>query len=104
MAASLSHHPCGRGSSEGRLFYLVKWTKGGSPTCCLSPSVGDVNQSGNVDITDIQVMVDNQFIGLTPLPCEAEGDIDFSGIVDITDLQLLIDNQFVTLTPLPPCP
>jgi hypothetical protein len=72
--------------------------------CCLPPTVGDCDQSGGVDISDVQVLVDNQFLTLTPLVCEAEGDIDFSGVVDITDLQLLIDNQFLTLTPLPPCP
>ena len=75
-----------------------------SPGCCLEPSVGDIDQSGVVDITDIQLLVDNQFLSLTPLLCEAEGDIDFSGAVDITDLSILIDNQFLTLTPLPPCP
>jgi len=73
-------------------------------TCCLPPTVGDINQSGIVDITDIQVLVDNQFLTLTPLVCDDEGDIDLSGVVNITDLQLLIDNQFITLTPLPPCP
>jgi len=72
--------------------------------CCIPPTVGDVNQSGEVDITDLQVMIDNQFLTLTPLVCEAEGDTDLSGQVDITDLQVLIDNQFLTLKPLPPCP
>jgi len=72
--------------------------------CCLPPTVGDVDQSGEVDITDISVMVDNQFLTLTPLICADEGDVDFSGVVDITDLSVMIDNQFLTLTPLPPCP
>lgn len=76
----------------------------GSLTCCIPPTVGDVDQSGVVDITDIQVLVDNQFLTLTPLVCFDEGDIDFSGMVDITDLQFLIDNQFISLTPLPACP
>ena len=72
--------------------------------CCLPPTVGDVDQSGVVDITDISVLIDNQFLTLTPLICDEEGDVDFSGVVDITDLSILIDNQFLTLTPLPPCP
>jgi len=72
--------------------------------CCIPPTVGDIDQSGGVDITDISVLIDNQFLTLTPLICEEEGDVDFSGTVDITDLSLLIDNQFLTLTPLPPCP
>lgn len=72
--------------------------------CCISPTLGDCDQSGEVDITDISVLVDNQFLTLTPLVCEQEGDIDVNGVVDITDLTILIDNQFLTLTPLPPCP
>ena len=66
--------------------------------------MGDCDQSGAVDITDISVLIDNQFLTLTPLVCEAEGDVDYSGVVDITDLSVLIDNQFLTLTPLGPCP
>ncbi len=72
--------------------------------CCFPPTRGDINQSFVVDITDVSLLVDNQFLSLTPLVCDEEGDIDFSGMVDITDLSLLIDNQFLTLTPLPPCP
>ncbi len=72
--------------------------------CCLPPTVGDLDQSGVVDISDVSVLVDNQFISLTPLVCEAEGDLDFTGVVDVTDLSILIDNQFLTLTPLAPCP
>jgi len=72
--------------------------------CCMTPTVGDVDQSGAVDITDISVLIDNQFLTLTPLGCEDEGDVDYSGTVDITDLSVLIDNQFLTLTPLGPCP
>ena len=77
---------------------------GGTPGCCLPPTVGDVDQSGGVDITDISVLIDNQFLTLVPLVCEVEGDCDFSGGVDISDLSILIDNQFLTLAPLGPCP
>jgi len=73
-------------------------------SCCLPPTVGDCDQSGVVDITDVSVLIDNQFLTLTPLVCEDEGDCDLSGVVDITDVSVLIDNQFLTLTPLPPCP
>ncbi len=76
----------------------------GSSTCCIPPTVGDVDQSGAVDITDISVLIDNQFLTLTPLVCFDEGDVDFSGGVDVTDLSILIDNQFLTLTPMLPCP
>ncbi len=80
--------------------------------CCIPLTVGDVDQSGGVDITDVAVLIDNQFLTLTPLMCEEEGNINYPGsgyettdmVVDITDLSILIDNQFLTLTPLPPCP
>lgn len=72
--------------------------------CCIPPTMGDCNQSGAVDITDVSVLIDNQFLTLTPLICDQEADVDFSGIVDITDLSVLIDNQFLTLTPLAACP
>ncbi len=87
-----------------RCFEIVN--SGGPPAgcCCIPPTVGDTDQSGAVDITDVSILVDNQFLTLTPLICEEEGDVDFSGVVDISDLSILIDNQFLTLTPLPPCP
>ena len=63
---------------------------------------GDFDDNGNVDITDLSILVDNQFLTLTPLlPPTERGDLDCSGgSIDITDLQVLIDNQFLTLTPL----
>lgn len=72
--------------------------------CCLPPTVGDTDQSGFVDITDISVLIDNQFLTLSSLVCDEEADINFTGTVDITDLQMLIDSQFLTLEPLPACP
>jgi len=72
--------------------------------CCVPETVGDVNQSGEVDITDIQVMIDHQFLSLAPLVCVEEGDINFNLDVDITDLQIMIDYQFLSLTDFPACP
>ncbi len=76
----------------------------GDACCCVPPTLGDIDQSGAVDITDIQLLVDNQFISLTALDCSQEADMDLDRSVDITDLTILIDNQFLTLTPLPECP
>jgi thrombospondin type 3 repeat protein len=64
----------------------------------------DCSPGDGVDITDISVLIDNQFLTLAPLGCPEEADVDLSGDIDITDLSILIDNQFLTLTPLPPCP
>jgi hypothetical protein len=100
------------GSAGGKTLTHGFWQVFASGTCCIPPTVGDVDQSGGVDITDVQLLVDNQFLTLTPLICKDEGNINYPGsgygvtdtLVDISDLQLLIDNQFLTLTPLPPCP
>ncbi len=103
---SCAHSHCFNCYQKGKAWWWMMakisgWTA--SP-CCLPPTVGDIDQSTVVDITDVSMLVDNQFLSLTPLDCEEEGDIDFSGAVDITDLSILIDNQFLTLTELPPCP
>jgi hypothetical protein len=104
LVGTVGQNATGEATSTNMELYHGFWQVFGSGTCCIPPTVGDCDQSGGVDITDIQVLVDNQFLTLTPLVCEAEGDCDFSGVVDITDLQILIDNQFLTLTPLSPCP
>jgi len=63
---------------------------------------GDLDDNGIIDITDLSILIDNQFLTLTPLlPPPERGDVDCSGgTVDITDLQVLIDNQFLSLAPL----
>lgn len=73
--------------------------------CCVA-TVGNINcdPGDAVDISDIQALIDNLFLTLTPLCCYEEANVDFLGTVDISDLQVLIDNQFLTLTPMSPCP
>lgn len=83
------------------------------PPCCTG-STGDVDCSpdGTVDISDVQTLIDNLFLSLTPLCCETSANMNYPGsgagetdtLVDITDLSILIDNQFLTLAPLPACP
>ncbi|MCP4685402.1 MAG: hypothetical protein GY867_08130 [bacterium] len=80
--------------------------------CCADASVGDVNCSSVIDITDLQVMIDHLFLTLSLLCCAEEGNVNYPGsglegesdITDIVDLQLMIDSQFLTLEPMPPCP
>ncbi|MCP4684397.1 MAG: hypothetical protein GY867_03015 [bacterium] len=88
------------GAATGRLFSFEVFVD-----CCagLQGNV-DCDVSDIVDVTDIQVLVDNLFLSLTPLCCFNEADLDTNGLIDITDLSLLIDNQFLTLTPLSECP
>jgi hypothetical protein len=72
----------------------------------------DCDPDDVVDVSDIQALIDNLFLSLSPLCCEAEANINYPGSgypetddeVDITDLSLLVDNQFLTLSPLSTCP
>ncbi|MBD3258064.1 PQQ-binding-like beta-propeller repeat protein [candidate division GN15 bacterium] len=80
-------------------------------SCCMPPSRGNVDGSGDgsVTINDLTVMVDFLFISLTPLTCWEEGNVDESvpegpTSVTLADLTVLIDHLFISLDPLPPCP
>lgn len=75
----------------------------GSGACC-EGVLGNINCVGQIDITDLQVFIDNQYLSLAPLCCEAEGDLDSSGSVDLTDIQLMLDHLFLSLQPFPGCP
>jgi hypothetical protein len=61
----------------------------GEDWCC-DDYVGDIDQSGAIDITDLSVLIDNMFLTLTPLPCWGEADFNADYIVDITDLQVFL--------------
>jgi len=85
--------------------------------CCIPPSVGDLDQSGqtlpfNVDGIDLSMMIDGLFISLDwSSICLDEADIDFGCVrpcedpfsVDGIDLSMLIDALFISLNPLPQC-
>ncbi|MCP4685717.1 MAG: hypothetical protein GY867_09760 [bacterium] len=72
---------------------------------CCEGGTGDVNMDGQRDITDIAVLIDNQFLTLTPLPCWGEADLDLSYSIDITDIMWLIDAHFIHCTMyFPDCP
>ncbi len=71
--------------------------------CCTSPTRGDADASGSVDISDLSIFVDFLFYGLGfPADCFQEEDVDASGAIDISDLQVLIDFLFSGVH-LPPC-
>ncbi len=76
--------------------------------CCTGMSVGNVDGSADdlVTMSDLTVLIDHLFIGLTPLECTGEGNIDMSpdGLVTMGDLTVLIDHLFISLDPLPSCP
>lgn len=94
------------------LFVMTTVSSGLPQTCCQGASVGDVDCSGSIDISDISIMIDNLFLTMTPLCCKDEANFNYPGgwysptdtIVDITDLQIMIDGQFISMATYPPCP
>jgi hypothetical protein len=75
------------------------------PSCCIG-QVGNIDKDPGelVTMSDLTVMIDNLFITLAPVPCEAEADIDMIPPVTMSDLTILIDHLFISLADLPPCP
>jgi hypothetical protein len=88
---------------------VCAWAEG-FPTECwgtignvmLQPECDSLDQT--VDIVDIQLLIDHQFLTLRPLCWWREADLDYSGEIDITDLQLMVDHQYLSLDPFPECP
>lgn len=68
----------------------------------LVPECDSTDQT--VDIVDLQMMIEHQFLSLRELCWWQEADMDYSGEIDITDLQMMIDCQYITLEPYPECP
>jgi len=90
-------------AKDALMFYWNDFAGCTGPGCCAPPTVGDVDWSFVVDITDLSIMIDNQFLTLTPLNCPDEADLDFNDIVDITDIMIMIDHLFISLQPLSAC-
>ena len=63
--------------------------------CCLGIR-GNVNFDAYdiIDISDLTMLVDFMFGGLSTLPCEEEADINGIDGVDISDLVMLVEYQF----------
>ncbi|HVP07069.1 MAG TPA: dockerin type I domain-containing protein [Candidatus Acidoferrum sp.] len=57
-----------------------------TPACCHG-TTGDVDQSGSIDISDLQMLIDYLFFSGSPGTCFAASDVDRSGSIDISDLQ-----------------
>jgi hypothetical protein len=75
------------------------------PSCCIG-ELGNIDQSPDnlVTMSDLTVLIDNLFISLTPLTCEAEANLDLLPLITMSDLTILIDHLFITLADLPLCP
>jgi hypothetical protein len=86
--------------SQGSITYDI--------SCCVGPSVGNVDGSTDnlITMSDLTVLIDHLFISLAPLTCVDAGNVDLSPdeLVTMSDLTVLIDHLFISLAPLPACP
>ncbi|MDF1545978.1 MAG: M14 family zinc carboxypeptidase [bacterium] len=64
----------------------------GDACCCQLR--GDVDSSGNLDISDLTAMVDYLFAAGSPAGCPAHADFNGDGGVDISDLTCVVDYMF----------
>ncbi|MCP4568781.1 MAG: hypothetical protein GY841_14485 [FCB group bacterium] len=62
--------------------------------------VGDIDESGEVDISDLQELIYIMFIEPQDPPDPRVCNADCKEGVDITDVSVLVDHLFLTLTPL----
>jgi hypothetical protein len=88
---------------------LKLWSRGTnalqSQCFCCTGSTGniDCDADGNIDISDLSALIDNLYISLTPLCCDAAANCDGQPGIDISDLSALIDFLYISYTPLAPC-
>ncbi|MBI5265865.1 MAG: right-handed parallel beta-helix repeat-containing protein [candidate division Zixibacteria bacterium] len=70
-------------------------------TATIACDCGDVDVSGNVDISDVTALISYLFLGgPPPVPLEA-AEVDPSPGIDISDLTYLIDHLFIRVLPVP---
>lgn len=60
--------------------------------CC--QIAGDVDNTGQLDISDLVYLVDYMFTGGPAPPCQDQADVDDSGGIDIADLVYIVDFMF----------
>ena len=65
---------------------------------------GDVDHSGEIDISDLIYLVDYMFNYGPEPPCFDEANIDGAGDLDVSDLIHMVDYMFNGGPPPVPCP
>lgn len=64
---------------------------------------GDMDNSDNVDISDLSAMIDYLYISFNPSCIQQAADVTHDGLQDISDLSALIDYLYISFTALK-CP
>lgn len=74
--------------------------------CCCQGITGDLNQSSQIDISDLSILITQLTVGLVqPLPCPNETNIDGTPGLSLSDLSALVAYLVKTPRPaLPNCP
>jgi hypothetical protein len=82
-----------RGSVDLRAFDLVIR----QPWMC-----GDLNDDGNVTLSDISILIDHLYISKSPLDIPEAGNVNGSidGLITLGDISRLIDHVYISKEPL----
>jgi agmatine deiminase len=71
-----------------------------SPPTFWTWTLGDLDRTHIVTMSDLTILIDHLFITLTPIEPPRIGDLDGDCLITMSDLTIMIDNLFITLTPL----
>lgn len=72
--------------------------------CCVGLAGNvDCDPLNGIDISDLSALIDNLYISMLPLCCDAAANVDGEPGVDISDLSALIDFLYISFTPTAPC-
>jgi len=74
--------------------------------CCVGQTGNvDDDAEGNVNLTDLTLLVNHLFVTFEPLPCPESANTsgDPEGLITLTDLTALVNHLFVTFEPVAAC-
>lgn len=74
--------------------------------CCIGQTGNiDVDPAGNVNLTDLTLLVNHLFVTFVPLACPeaANTNGDPLGVINLSDLTVLVNHLFVSFEPTAPC-
>ena len=60
-------------------------------------TLGDIDHTHGVDIADLQLLIDNQFISLAPIDPPRLGDVNGDCTIDVGDVQRMVDHLFISM-------
>ncbi|MFZ5980847.1 MAG: hypothetical protein ACOYVF_09480 [Candidatus Zixiibacteriota bacterium] len=73
-------------------------------TSCCEGMRGDINCSGEADISDVTRLIDHLYLSHQELCCFEETDVNANEEIDITDITCIISDIYLSHSCIQPCP